>query len=337
MHCRRLAFLLLAPALAAQNYLTSPAGFLASEAQGSLLLTTTYRLQQIDATIGRAASFQSLALRRDRDGGGPLSGQGVTAATLQVGHGTWGTPRNDWQNWLGQPTFVFAARTVGLPDWRAAPPSAPAAFDFVVPFQAPWSYNGNDAFVFELQLYGGSQWVANADRHFIVEGLGWPAAPFGTGCQASGQSARYSSRVMTQNHPQFGGIRFDVTGGAAPPRAPAIVLFDAADRNLAVAGLCARLHVLPVVQLLVGVADQGGFLPRLFVPVGNAPWLVGQTLYAQLASPDGNQPGIPLALSNGAAATVPPYLRCVLLLPMQPPFTQAEIHHGNGLIARLQY
>lgn len=266
--------------------------------------------QQIHADLaGLTASWSSLSFRRDGFVATNASfapktftadvwfGAGVPIVAVSATYAN---------NWTSTPSRVVTGRTVNMPSWVQRPSPMPAAFDVVVPLDAPYLWNGASHFLWEMRVR--NQTLTHpmfADAH---NGPGNSdssgSLPFGNApfCIATGQTGAYlASSLFVIN-----GASLDATFGCSlgVANGPATILIGAQSQDVVIPGLCGRLLVDPLVNL-DGVADATGAMSiTLSVPFTSA--LAYTPIVTQAVCLDALRPDpIPAAISRGAANTIP--------------------------------
>ncbi|MCA8956303.1 MAG: hypothetical protein KDC87_09515 [Planctomycetes bacterium] len=309
---------LLCPVAVAQSF-TSPKGFDTTEAGSahgfSLASATDSIWQQIDSSLhgGGFTGIKSIAFRRD---GALAANAAYVARTLKslsvtMSHATLAAATGNLSgNYKGTPTTVFPAKDVSAPDWTAAPSSSPMPFSLSIPFATTWSYNGTDdllwevaiqavqtaptalvSYPFDFQRYSGAFQVVAGDA-FI-----------GQGCRVSGMARNFVLSVDAYNHGTKFRLRHSVNYG--PASADIVSFVDAVDPNQSIPGLCAALHVNPLVWFPMGRSSTGGSVPGAFLDIPYLASAVGQRFYMQAVGQDPTQSVIPLAVTQGVQVTVP--------------------------------
>ncbi|HKI82340.1 MAG TPA: hypothetical protein VKA04_11895, partial [Pseudodesulfovibrio sp.] len=110
------------------------------------------------------------------------------------------------------------------------------------------------------------------------------------------------------NYSPVSGMHIEVwssTGG--PPGSATWLLIDGKDSNLAVPGLCARLHALPTIMLPVGKTTALGEVTKKHLSFPFIAGLQGANLVTQLLTLAPAQPGLPFGITDGQQARMPSY------------------------------
>jgi hypothetical protein len=335
----KLPFLLaaLAAPLAAQtSTFTTPKGFDSVPGNATFFHWNAQprRMQVVDNTNKGIPkpSLKQIAFRRASAGGGNTSGPRTFMVTLLLGNATWGTTGTSFDaNYKGTPTTVHARKSLNVPDWTQPPTNPPAPFDLIVPFDAPYTYLGLDALVWDLTLELGSG-SGSMDRQYVAASTRVYSTALGTGCVATDWATRNPpppmNASMSADNAGTGGIGLQASTTWAPVNSFPLFMFDTTPRDIPIPGLCANLRALPIQTLTGGPATTtSGYvpLPELRVPYDQA--LEGVVLYMQTVALDPGQTGIPLVVSNGASVTVPsappPGTECCYLwqTPLNTPAT----------------
>lgn len=309
------SLILLLPVLAlplAAQTATSPRGWLHTEAPSALGMWSwqTHRIQQVDATqIGHAGRITRVALRRNGAAAGGRSGARTFDLEFTLGKANFAHLTNRFaDNYLkGTKAKVYTRKQTSLPNWTRFA-GAPAPFDFAVPFDTPFPYDGQDALVLDFE-YSSSTVTSRAYADSISDG----ATPrdgksLGPGCTVSGQtgSLNHAMRILNSG-PGLGSFGMTIRPELknAPPSSVATMLFSARDPNLTLPGLCTRLRAELGIMLPFATSATGT-VPQTSISAQHSPALIGSYLYSQFFVPDPARAGIPLALSNGMRTQVPP-------------------------------
>jgi hypothetical protein len=324
---------------------TSPRGLDAREGNSmhwGILFQTPQRLQQVDNTQrGNPANVASIAFRRDGDRLAPDAGARTFDLTVRMAHAICanigGTFAGNYRG--GASSTVFAKKTVSFPDWTAPVPG-PAAFDFVVPLDSTWAYDGQDALLWEVVVEAPSktgnvfvdrEWIGGT---FAIE----TGRTIGSGCVSLGTSPfQHRLRLYNYGPSDPRGMQLESAGGNAPPNENIWLNLGVSDPGLVLPGLCESVHALPIVTVNAGVSTAVGEVRAVPFPVPYAPGLVGVPLYTQLVAADATQSGLPLSLSNGQIARMPPApipIECAYLYGA-PSATSATLFASRGIVARL--
>jgi hypothetical protein len=272
--------------------------------------------QQVHADLaGRAGTFARLSLRRD---GVYATNPALLAKTLTAsmwfgeGRPIASMTTSFANNFVAAPSQVLAARTISVPDWTQRPASAPAAFDVLIPLDAPFTWNGAGSFAWEMRVH-----AMTATHPMFADALRTNARAsssgfnYGTACTLTGGSMQLFGGATANL-----GVGHGINLTLMTPRnsAPALLWFGVTQTNLSVPGLC-RPVVADLAVLLPGATDASGMYGLSLPITPYRPALAGLTVVAQGAVADvGRADPIPVALSAGLrmalpAVTPPPVAR----------------------------
>jgi len=305
-----LALLSLAVALAAGSALaqatsyTVPAGLDGTEGNKvfSHWAGSTGRvLQVVDMSNTTARSIGQLAFRRDK---APTSSgtKGALDVVVTMGQCDWALVDTVFKHNLQTNVVeVLNAKSVNIPDWTTAPTTPPAAFDFTLKFAKTWVYGGKTALVWTVSYAGSTAGTHQMDwsHGSYVSNTG---TSLGKGCGIWTDTLEFWNTGRAD--PRVG-FHLQVAGRSGPKGMPVFLMLDLKDGNLAVPGLCARVHALPAFIFYLGSNDANGHLSHRYLTL---PWVSasqGIMVYTQLLAPDASQTGIKLAVSGGQRVIVP--------------------------------
>ena len=345
MPSRILAAALAAPlALPAQGFVVSPTQYqnVAGPSSYAGCWYYTDHSQQVHGDLRtQPLSIKSLAFRRAAITTTDPSGVARTVdAELFCGEGDMATAGTAFAgNYQGTPANVVQRKSLSLPDWTLYAGS-PAPFDFVVPFDQPFTYTASSDFVWEVVV-----WSNTVSGSYLADACsGVPTLPgqvgyTGLGCQVAGHALRM---VLTASLESIGSsslVSLQATCANAPLSANAALLLGVSDPALSDPIVCASLHSDGLVSIN-GMTDALGAIAFGPLQAPHTPQLVGQVLYSQVIAADPAQPGVPFALSNGAWTQVPdlpPPLPLVKLIRAQqmPSATHGQVYAYRGQIVRL--
>lgn len=302
-----LAALMLAASLSAQTSTTSPKGLEKIEGNSKYLFWRPKDIiQVIDNTNRKRRLIRSLAFRQDFSNSWVGAGK-KGSADLVV---TMSQTRFDLidleyaANLRSNTSVVFKGKIV-LPDWTGWPWGSPAPFDLVIKWNKPWPYTGNAALVWQIEVGNsvslrGHMMDGDNTGTKVPYGVG---KPLGTGC------GRYAGFLYLRNSGRYSpvtGMHMEVWSSmGGPPLSPTWLLIDGKDANLAVPGLCARLHALPTLMLPVGRTDRLGALATKHLNFPYQSTLQGANFVTQLLTLAPAQPGLPFGITNGQQARMP--------------------------------
>lgn len=320
---------------------------------GSTEGNTTYQSFGADARVmvidrsnaGTSMTMTNIAFRREGFGASTRATPRTFDMTIRLGHGDFGLIEGAMdRNYRTPATVVFTTKPASLPDWTGVTMQPPAKFDFVLPFDVPFRYDGVRALVWDYTIQNSTNTTdVAADMQFDTYSTA-PGSSLGPGCTTAGQTAPYKQGIEFGNlgagHDPFAmQLRLSATG--APRFVSVFMNFALTDANQTVPGACAKLHAAPLVSAAVGTTDHTGTMyERLFAfPYDMS--LQGLTLYSQMLSFDSSQSGLPLSVSDGARSTVPPFFpssraekACYIL--GKPTDPTGKIQFGGCPIARFQ-
>lgn len=332
---------------------TSPSGFGQTEgdaAHFALFHPSYERFMQIDATQSAAApNIRAILVRRDGETVSPSGVARTLDLTINMGHANYANIDGTFAtNYLGSPTTVFARRQVNTPDWSQLTGATPEPFDLRVALDTPWSFNGNDALVFEMLMENVSQLGSpNVDRELGATTEFTSA--FGTsnnnGCTVAGQGIPMKHSLLFRNygpnHPQFA-LRIGVQLQQAPLNSATTVNFDVFDRNITLQGLCTTLHVPPGLTIDLGPTNAVGVINTRWIDL---PYLqravVGRQFWSQMVSLDpSRQNEIPVALSDARTAVFPapprPSPQCSYVYAPSVTDSSATLWTDRGIIVQFE-
>lgn len=299
----------LATSLSAQ--VTSPAGYLSTEGATNHAYILGNRLnltwQQIDSTHrGNTWLANSIAWRRD---GTSAVNADATARTMEVeifmaNSDLLGITTTHTANYVGQPTNVVKKKTVSAPDWTAQPASAPAPFNFNVPYDTPWVYTGEHDLLWEVRVtknsYSGTAFSNYPfDFQYINSGGSFTNGPnpsantnLGKGCAVTSAGA-FTYGASLDNYGTKFGFNQKVANG--PANTPVTAFLGVTNPNVQLPGWCTTLHTDALVPIPVGTTDAAGAASMSLNNIPHAPAAVGGKFYFQAIAPSSRG----LALTNG--------------------------------------
>lgn len=314
-----LAILLTAVAQPAVAQFTSPAGLDLVEgnsAQTQLFGPIDRRFQQIDDTaiaMG-ATTISSIAFRRDGNRTSLSSTSRTFDIEVKLGHALAGSARSSVfaNNYImGTETTVVATRTVTLPDWTANMPG-PAPADLVIAFDAPFSYNGTDALVWEVVVTNNTGFgTIYTDRQLgdaafaVAEGV--PDTP---GCRILGRASDFESFITVfnygTNHPTLG-QRVVVSASEGASSTPFIININQDLPARPVPFLCASINLDQIIAINVGTSSAVGESTDFLIDIPFNPILNGAPLSVQALCIDLTQPSnfLGVALSDIKDVVIP--------------------------------
>jgi len=315
--------LLLCGSLAAQGFVSSPTGYEFSEGSSDsrdvLGTMPLLRYQQVDSTSGALSNRTQLAFRRD---GWLFTSSEYRARTIDVEvvmaeSSVENLSSTFASNYLGNQAVVVTRKQIQLPDWTQRPIVPPASLDAIIPLDTAWSYAGKQAsnrdMLWEFKVWGNTE--AGREYPFDLEYV-IPNATFGTrapsrsghvdlgsGCQVALGEAHMDVDVFNY------GNKFTLDAHLhTAPNSPVTLMIGLFNANLSHPALCAKLHVIGIVNIAVGIAGPTGDFDIDIDPITYNPAYIGADMYFQTVAPDTSQASggyWPLALSSGAKLTVP--------------------------------
>lgn len=262
-------------------------------------------LQVIDVSnTTPAAGIQQIAFRRHASALS-LAVRGTAEVELTMSHSEWSTISTEFaRNQRAGTQVVHKKKTIVVPDWTARPTNT--AFDFVLKFDAPWSYRGNaapatPALVWTLRYSNSTAGLHHMDRQGGIT-LYDAGRAIGSGCSGFTHSMRVAN---TGGYHTASGFHLDIAATQAPRSSPVFLFLDGRDSDLQVAGLCSRLHVIPTILMLLGASDPNGVLAHRYLTIGHVPSVEGATIYSQLVAVDMGRTPWPFSVSEARVFTVP--------------------------------
>ncbi len=302
--------------LDAQSF-TSPKGFEITEGDAShfALFNPNYeRFMQIDNTLVGSAvpSINAIAFRQDSERTSAGGNQHTLDLTILLGHADYSQLSGTFaSNYKGPATIVFTKKPVNTPNWSQLPSTRPAPFGLRLVLDTKWSYNGQDAFAYELHMENVSgQTSPHVDRELGSSSLFNQALgqSLGLGCLVQNRGIEMGHFLELRNygpsHAQFG-MRLGAKIARAPGKAATVLNLDTVDSNLTVPGLCSTLHCLPVLSLALPLTDVNGEIPTVFTDLPYLSAIEGITFYTQALSLDASRPGIAVSVSDAQVARMP--------------------------------
>lgn len=315
------SLLCLATSLAAQNYLSSPAGYLTTESSGSLVSSShpfyaaNTRFQYLDASNhGSPKTFQVLEIRRDGGATYTMPARTVYVALIMA-HTNVATATTTFaSNYSGSPTTVIARKSFNLPDLTTLPPSQPAPWGQIAfPFDSAsfFAYDGVQDLLFEFQCDG----VTPVSSLYSLDTVDAPSVPgTGTGsyinssdaCLTPGNTSKfwiYYQAPTTDSGSQSTLKNYALRG---VPNAPGVWAIGLSDLNLG--GIfCATLHSSCDVMIPVTFDAAGNIGSSTAPQTLTFPYPGNFTAVTQFACLDASQTPQPLALSDAAKNNVVAY------------------------------
>ena len=296
-----LALLPLAATVVAQSYSYSPPQYAAVEAAGSNTYPFggLFRYQQIDGNLGTQPRLVSgIAWRREAAVPGAYPSRAIELELLMSASSLSNPSWAFASNYVGTPQVVFTKKSVNTPDWTGKPVVVPAPFDFALVNDVPFVHYGQHDLLWEVAVTSTSapfpiSLDAAAGNATITHGS---YAMLGTGCgNHQLRSSLYPSRT--------GMVPLAWTVQGATKNAASTLLIGFSDPGLTIPGLCAPLRTDGMIQVAGTASAIGGWSPSAgSLPI--FPQYVGAAVFAQAASVDASQPGIPVSMSNGLMSVI---------------------------------
>lgn len=309
--------LLVASASAQQQRFTAPAGFEQVEGPVAVQFLNPFsnaaaRFQYVDAAQRGTPRPGIVSLELRRDGTQPTfsPARAVDVEWVMAETDATNLSTNFTTNYVpGTAVTVFTRKNLFLPDHSPLPPSVPAAFDVLVPFDAPFSYGGQKDLLWEVRIFANqatSQAFSLDAADSVVPGLGSYAYLGFQSCATS--LGPYWIHAIAPQTDSLGIARISVWAEHAPPLAPTVLAIGLGDSGFA-DYLCAPLRssadwIVPVASSATGSVGTAQAPIGLQVPI-SAP----QDFYLQFASLDLLQaPNLLVALSDAALYSALPYM-----------------------------
>lgn len=296
---------LLCTGLAAQPVTTSPTGFLNTTGNSSAPLgvfdpffPTSTQVIQVDRTlVGSPQSIGTFYLRRSSVvPDDPTAISQNVMIEIRMTHADFSAvtqmPQPLDQIRVGPWTTVVAARSFTMPDLTTAPQSGPAPWAVEIPLDAPFAYNGTDALMFQVNLWGAAGPTPQcsfdtSNRAFAVS----QGSSYGSGCMITGGEFRAEGEiaVLSGNAPTFIDLRSNpgLSSGFIPP-AVNLMAVGRRSANIPLGGLCTPLLVdvdvaLPMIvdiDFATGMV-RGNILATGPIVMPYDPMFVGAELFLQ--------------------------------------------------------
>lgn len=274
------------------------------------LLLGPFRYQVCSSeTKGRRILVRSLSYRRSTDAFSLPTNKGASITlSVQIGQGDYATLGTTFaQNWIGMPSTVVRTKTIKSPDWTTASTTVPASFDFVIPFDTPYVYDGKNDLLLETlvtsQRESGNGFLDGVFRRSNGDKFG-ASRTVAKGCLVGGreQGALFTFRSIG------GGMNSEMrcrTFGA-PPLSPAGFLIGFTNPNVTIPGLCTTLNTSAEISIPLGNADGLGLAEVIFSLGAYDGKLAGASLYGQAFALDPTQAPIRIGLSETKQLVLPP-------------------------------
>jgi hypothetical protein len=266
----------------------------------------THRYQQVhNDARGRVMILRGISWRRDGGVGGPAR---TVDTEIFVGTGDYTTATGTFaSNYTNTPMRVLNRKMVSLPDHSAPPPTQPAPWTVLIPFDTPWPYVGQADLLWDIYIYStttSATYALDAYSGNNVTTVNGSSQKLGTGCTATGQSAEMTvaASLQTSGAANTTSFAWSVTRGRAT--SPVALMLGTTNPDAQIPGVCTRLYTNAQINI-GGVTDaSGGFnIPGTTLPYNRA-W-AGIHLFSQAACADPGQSGLPYAASHGLDTVIP--------------------------------
>jgi hypothetical protein len=299
----------IATALAAQGETVSPFSATYTEANSNNTIpwwSQTHRYQQIhNNTRGKVMILRGISWRRDGSFGGPAR---TVDTEIFVGTGDYATATTTFAtNYTNTPVRVLNRKMVSLPDHSAPPPTSPAPWTVVIPFDTPWPYVGQADLLWDMYIYSttsSASYPLDAYSGSGVTLVNGSSQKLGTGCTATGQAGEMTvtANLQTSGSASTTTFGWSVTRGRAS--SPVALMLGMANPDVQIPGICTKLYTSAQINL-VGMTDSGGNfnIPATTLPY-NPVW-AGVHLFSQAVCADAGQAGLPYAASHGLDTVIP--------------------------------
>lgn len=337
-----LSALLLVSSLAAQSYTVSPAAFTNYRGNTNNTIPFWYaaaRYQQIHGDLkGSPKALQGMTFRR---------AQSATAArsmvlTINLGDSSYAARSTTFaSNFTGTPVTVLPQTTVNFPDWTTPSGFVPEPWTTVIPFTTPFPYSGVNDLVWEMLVDGSTTTASRPTDAYSGTTVTMYAAlaPLGKGCLVGTNTLPMTQTMNVTTSTTTGNLSFGGSIARGPASAASVMMVGIVNLDLTIPGLCEKLFPLTVWSFNFNLSTSGsGSMTTLTTP-HNVAW-AGAQVFSQTAALDANQPGLPVALSNGTAVTLPPFAPtplveiCRIYEGTSSSATVGSITHNYGLVVR---
>ncbi len=340
MRITLLPALLFVSSLAAQSYTVSPSEFTNYRGNSNNTFPFSYatgRYQQIHGDLkGSPKLLQGMTFRRAQSNTVARS----LVLTINLGDSSYAARSSTFaSNFTGTPVAVLPQSTVNFPDWSVASGLIPEPFTAVVPFTTPFAYTGVNDFCWEFLIDGNSTTASRpTDAYSNTTTMYAALAPLGTGCIVGTNTLPMTQTMNVTTSTSTTNLSFGGSILRGPASAAAVMMVGVVNLDLTIAGLCEKLFPLTVWSFNINLGTTGsGSMTTLATP-HNAAW-AGAQVFSQTAALDANQPGLPVALSNGTAVTLPPFAPapidvCRIYFSGSSSATTGTLGSNYGLIVR---
>ncbi len=344
--CSLLSASLLSADLTGQTTIVSPAAYTNKEGPLGFTVPFSYgrgRYQQVHGDLRKQpGAIRGLAWRRDGHYGTNTS---MAARSLEVevwiGEGDFtlfGTTFD--KNYAAPPTQIVAKQKFNFPDWFKLPATTPAPFNASIPFTKVGVYTGKYDFIWELKIHS----MTPTSMYYSDYAGGRPGSFYGSyrrlgvGCKTGlggPDGMRLTCSVYAVGSAQ---LNLSLYGSYGVPSAPSAILIGVANLNLQIPGLCTRLYPHPVITLNRTASSTGSVSGGRLAIWPYNPIYKGSKFYAQVASLDASQKGLPVAASNGIEAELPgldPIKLSNINYRGGPNGSAGSLYVGAGLVTRI--
>ncbi|MCC6782390.1 MAG: hypothetical protein IT457_06075 [Planctomycetes bacterium] len=299
----------IAGALSAQNYSVSPVAFATAEGNSTLSYIFTSapnKTQQVHGDLqGSFRIITAMSFRRDGVATQTTGNPRQIDMEIAMGEANFANVGIVFgSNFTAAPTAVFTRKLVSSPDWRFAPPMAPAPFDFTLTFDAPFVYQGTTDLAWEMTNHSNN----GATSDTVRVDLGSPSftnsstALAGTPCRATGATQDYNllGTLGTNINPE---VRWSIQGFPTQPFAANVLLVGLTDPALSIPGLCNTLRSSGEINLILPVSDANGTwtMPLIYFPYNAS--AVGAQFWEQAYSLDTGIGGLGVVGTRGMRLT----------------------------------
>ena len=314
MHKHLLSLIVVTASAVAQSYTISPSTVGAGEGSTNNTFPwsfSTGRYQQVHGDLrGNVRTITALSLRRDTGIGAFASSTARTIdAEFFMADSDYATASSTFaSNYAGAAMNVVTRKMISLPDWTAASPVVPAAFNFNVPLDTPFVHTGVKDLVWEVLLYSNTAtgtYITDAHQPVLSASGTHVSTGSTTGCLATGRTSRMSLTASQSTNWVAQTMTLSYFGSQAPASAASSFLLGLVNPNLVFPALCTNIYVDQLFLTINATASATGSFSSGTLTVPYNPLLVGFKIHAQGASLDAGQilPLLPVALTNGLETT----------------------------------
>ncbi len=295
--------------LSAQS-LISPVGHAGTEgnSNNTYPFNATFHYMQVHADLrGKVLPIKGMSFRRDGTLSSPYAGRTLDIE-VWMGDSDFSAISGTYaNNFTGTKANVFKRAKISTPAWPK-PPSAPASFDFSVPFNnGVFLYVGATDFAWEWVTHSTtSTQTYPADAVTQTGTVNGPYSVNGTGCVATGQTRNFRATAYLSTYRSPDRVRYYAYNNYGRASSPGAILVGATNPNtpFPVCGP-ARLYTDAGITI-PGLTNASGYFnsgTNIYVPWNAA--YTGVKLYTQSYCLDAAQGPLPVAVTNGVESTVP--------------------------------